>query len=212
MTFLLSERFSSERYLLHFQQSLLWRCGNNNACIGIVGVPPVRLLVLFALWCGEELLYVFICAVLGGGFDAAICYKTPPNASFSCPTPIRIISITHTSIPMKASTVVKLLLVAYIPLSAYYSATNVFEETTMDLDVSHSFFIKCILDSSRIEQDYLHQQQFGVHRYVEWPLSSHWFEPRRLFFIFEEDIRDISSERRACVRLHRVGIASFYSI
>lgn len=73
----------------------------------------------------------------------------------------------HTSIPMKASTVVKLLLVAYIPLSAYYSATNVFEETTMDLDVSHSFFIKCILDSSRIEQDYLHQQQFGVHRYVE---------------------------------------------
>lgn len=57
---------------------------------------------------------------------------------------------------MKASTVVKLLLVAYIPLSAYFSATNVFEETTMDLDVSHSFFIKCILDSSRIEQDYLH--------------------------------------------------------
>lgn len=103
----------------------------------------------------------------GGGFDAAICYKTPPNASFVSPITSQTISITHTSIPMKASTVVKLLLVAYIPLSAYFSATNVFEETTMDLDVSHSFFIKCILDSSRIEQNYLHQQQFGVHRYVE---------------------------------------------
>ena len=157
MTFLLSERFSSERHLLHFQQSLLWWCGNNNACIGIVGVPPVRLLLLFGLWCGEELLCLFICAVLGGGgFDAAICYKTPPNASFLSPITSQTISITHTSIPMKASTVVKLLLVAYIPLSAYFSATNVFEETTMDLDVSHSFFIKCILDSSRIEQDYLH--------------------------------------------------------
>lgn len=38
---------------------------------------------------------------------------------------------------MKASTVVKLFLVAYIPLSAYYSETNVFEETTMDTDVHY---------------------------------------------------------------------------
>ena len=31
----------------------------------------------------------------GGGFDAAICYKTPPNASFVSPITSQTISITH---------------------------------------------------------------------------------------------------------------------
>lgn len=68
---------------------------------------------------------------------------------------------------MKASTVIKLLLVLYLPISAYYSAVNSFEETSIDAEVSAFFPSYDAVDTTRTEQGNLHQQQLRVYGFVE---------------------------------------------